>query len=42
MDAGLLLNCTHDTVIRIMPQLNVEQEHIDEGLGILKDILKSV
>jgi acetylornithine/N-succinyldiaminopimelate aminotransferase len=42
MDAGLLLNCTHDTVIRIMPQLNVKQEHIDEGLGILKDILKSV
>ncbi len=42
MDAGLLLNCTHDTVIRIMPQLNVKQEHIDEGLGILKDILESV
>jgi acetylornithine/N-succinyldiaminopimelate aminotransferase len=42
MDAGLLLNCTHDTVIRIMPQLNVKKEHIDEGLGILKGILKSV
>jgi len=42
MDSGLLLNCTHDTVIRIMPQLNVKQEHIDEGLGILKDILESV
>jgi len=25
-----------------MPQLNVTKEHIDEGLGILKNILKSV
>ena len=42
MDDGLLLNCTHDNVIRVMPQLNVTKEHIDEGLGILKNILKSV
>jgi acetylornithine/N-succinyldiaminopimelate aminotransferase len=42
MDEGLLLNCTHDSVIRFMPQLNVKKEHIDEGLGILKNILKSV
>ncbi len=42
MDAGLLLNCTHDSVIRIMPQLNVKKEYIDEGLGILNNILKSV
>ncbi len=42
MEAGLLLNCTHDSVIRFMPQLNVKKEHIDEGLGILKNILKSV
>ncbi len=42
MEAGLLLNCTHDSVIRFMPQLNVKKEHIDEGLGILNNILKSV
>jgi acetylornithine/N-succinyldiaminopimelate aminotransferase len=42
MDAGLLLNCTHDSVIRFMPQLNVKKEHIDEGLWILNNILKSV
>ena len=42
MEEGLLLNCTHDNVIRVMPQLNVTKEHIDEGLGILKTILKSV
>jgi acetylornithine/N-succinyldiaminopimelate aminotransferase len=42
MDEGLLLNCTHDNVIRVMPQLNVTKEHIDEGLGILKNILTTV
>jgi acetylornithine/N-succinyldiaminopimelate aminotransferase len=42
MDEALLLNCTHGNVIRVMPQLNVTKEHIDEGLGILKNILKSV
>jgi len=42
MEAGLLLNCTHDNVIRFMPQLNVKKEHIDEGLGILNNILKYV
>ena len=42
IEAGLLLNCTHDTVIRIMPQLTVKKEHIDEGFGILKQVLQSV
>ncbi len=42
MDEGLLLNCTHDNVIRVMPQLNITREYLDEGLGILKNILKSV
>lgn len=37
--AGLFLNCTHDTVIRFMPPLNVKKEHIDEGLNILTSIL---
>ncbi len=41
MDAGLLLNCTHENVIRFMPPLNVQKEHIDEGLNILKSVLKT-
>lgn len=41
IEAGLLLNCTHDTVIRIMPQLTVKKEHIDEGFSILKQVLRS-
>jgi len=42
MEGGLLLNCTHDTVIRFMPQLNVKREHIDEGLGILNNIMRKI
>ncbi len=42
MEAGLLLNCTHEKVIRLMPQLNVKKEHIDEGLEILKNVLRSI
>ena len=41
MDAGLILNGTHDKVIRFMPQLNVKKEHIDEGLNILRSVLNS-
>lgn len=41
MDAGLFINCTHENVIRIMPQLNVRPEHLDEGFNILRDVLRS-
>ncbi len=41
MDAGLFVNSTHDTVIRIMPQLNVKKEHLDEGIRILKQVLQT-
>ncbi len=39
IQAGLFLNCTHDTVIRFMPPLNVKKEHIDEGLAILESVI---
>ncbi|KKL12143.1 hypothetical protein LCGC14_2538710, partial [marine sediment metagenome] len=42
MEAGLLLNCTHETVIRFMPQLNVKKEHIDEGLDILRNVFRAI
>lgn len=40
IEAGLLLNCTHEKVIRIMPQLNVKKEHLDEGFKILRSVIK--
>ncbi len=31
----LLINCTHDVVLRIMPALNVTKKEIDKAVGIL-------
>jgi len=39
---GLYVNCTHDTVLRIMPPLNITREVIDEAMAILADVLRSM
>jgi predicted acetylornithine/succinylornithine family transaminase len=36
---GLLINCTHDTVIRLLPAMNVTREVMDQGLAILEQAL---
>ncbi len=40
LEKGLHINCTHDTVLRIMPPLTITREQIDEGLAILADVLR--
>jgi acetylornithine/N-succinyldiaminopimelate aminotransferase len=35
---GLLVNCTHDYVIRIMPALNTTKKEIDKAAGILEKV----
>ncbi len=42
MTRGLLANCTHDTVMRLMPPMTVTQEHLDEGIGILAGAIKDL
>ena len=42
MERGLLLNATHDTVVRLLPALNVSADEIAEGLGILADVLREM
>lgn len=37
---GLLINCTHDVVLRLMPALTVTKKEIDKALGILESALK--
>ena len=39
MEAGLLINCTQDKVLRLAPPLTIEDELIEQGLGILKNVL---
>ncbi|GHT36008.1 acetylornithine aminotransferase [Planctomycetales bacterium] len=40
MERGLLINCTHKNVLRLLPAMNIGQNIAQEGLGILLDVLK--
>ena len=40
LEDGLLINCTCDTVLRFVPPLIVTNEQIDEGLAIVRDVLR--
>jgi acetylornithine/N-succinyldiaminopimelate aminotransferase len=35
----LLINCTHQTVLRLLPALTLTDEQLDEGCGILEEVL---
>jgi predicted acetylornithine/succinylornithine family transaminase len=39
LERQLLINCTHSTVIRLLPALNITPEQVQEGLDILSDVL---
>lgn len=36
---GLLINCTHEKVLRLMPALNVTKKEIDKAVGILDSVI---
>jgi acetylornithine/N-succinyldiaminopimelate aminotransferase len=38
-ESGLLINCTHERVLRLMPALNVSKNEIDKAVHILEDVL---
>lgn len=42
MERGLLVNATHDTVLRLLPPLNVTEEQVDEGAAIIGDVLREM
>jgi len=42
IEQGLLINCTHDKVLRLMPALNVTKKEIDQAVGILSRIFESL
>jgi len=41
LDRGLYVNCTHDTVLRIMPPLNITRDVLDEALAILVEAMRA-
>ncbi|MCC7083415.1 MAG: aspartate aminotransferase family protein [Pirellulales bacterium] len=40
LDRRLLVNCTHGTVIRLLPALNILEEQVHEGCDIVAAVLK--
>lgn len=40
MEKRLLINCTHEKVLRLMPALNITKKEIDKAIGILDGVLK--
>lgn len=41
MERRLLVNCTHGTVIRLLPAMTLTEEQVHQGCDILADALKS-
>lgn len=39
LERGLVINCTAGNVLRFLPPLIIEREHVDEAIDILKEIL---
>lgn len=41
-EKGLLINCTQEKILRIMPALTVTKKQIDQGLAILEETFREV
>jgi acetylornithine/succinyldiaminopimelate/putrescine aminotransferase len=42
LERGLLVNCTQQTVIRLLPAMTLTDEQLDEGCDILAEVLKTI
>ena len=42
LEAGLLMNCTQEKVLRFLPPLIIEKQHVDEAIGILRPVLAAL
>ncbi len=42
MERGLLINATHDTVVRLLPPMNVTAEQVGEGCEIIAAVLREM
>jgi acetylornithine/succinyldiaminopimelate/putrescine aminotransferase len=41
LERGLLINCTQQTVLRLLPAMTLTDEQLDEGCEILADVLRN-
>ena len=42
MERGVLVNCTHETVIRLLPSLNIDAHQVDEGVAVVSEVLREM
>ena len=42
MERGVLVNCTHERVIRLLPALNISPAQVDEGCTVIADVLRDM
>ncbi|MFM7159317.1 MAG: aspartate aminotransferase family protein, partial [Planctomycetaceae bacterium] len=42
MERGVLINCTHNTVIRLLPALNITEAQVDEGAAVVSEVLRDL
>jgi acetylornithine/succinyldiaminopimelate/putrescine aminotransferase len=40
MDRKLLVNCTHGTVIRLLPAMTISDQQVHQGCDVLEEVLK--
>jgi acetylornithine/N-succinyldiaminopimelate aminotransferase len=42
LEKGLRINCTQETVLRLMPPMNVTRDQINDAIDILESVLGEV
>tara|TARA_B100000029_G_scaffold485208_1_gene538296 strand:- start:980 stop:2314 length:1335 start_codon:yes stop_codon:yes gene_type:complete len=42
MERGVLVNATHDTVLRLLPALNVTEEDVETGCAVIAEVLREM
>lgn len=42
MERGVLVNATHDTVLRLLPALNISADQVDEGCEVIAGVLREM
>ncbi|HEX3600010.1 MAG TPA: aminotransferase class III-fold pyridoxal phosphate-dependent enzyme, partial [Lacipirellulaceae bacterium] len=41
LDRGLLINCTQNAVIRLLPAMTLSDSQVNEGCAIISDVLRN-
>jgi acetylornithine/N-succinyldiaminopimelate aminotransferase len=41
-ERGVLLNCTHDNVVRFLPPLTIEKEQLDRAVDVLDEVMEQI